>query len=162
MTSDNNSMGRLADVLSVLPDGVAALRADVHAAEEARKKANRLNTSLLVVAVLLVAVVGIVGWQNNRLANQVRDTNAHIADCTTAGGQCYEQGRARSNQAITAVVRISILVSQCGRLYPGESGAEYDQKLERCVLGRLAQTQPTPGTTPGTTPSTTPSVQPTG
>ncbi len=148
MTSEQNAMGRLADVLSVLPDGVAALRADVHAAEQARKKANRLNTFLLVIAVVLVAVVAIVGWQNNRLANQVRDTNAHIADCTTVGGKCYEEGRGRTGEAITAVVRISVLVSQCGRLYPGESGAEYDRKLEACVYQRLTPAPSTPAPVP--------------
>ena len=112
MTSDHSPLARLADTLSVLPEGIASLRADVHAAEDARRRANRLNTFLLVVAVLLVAVVAVVGWQNNRLATAVRDTNAHIADCTTAGGDCYEEGRERGGEAITAVVRISILVSQ--------------------------------------------------
>ncbi len=152
MTSDQNHLGRLADTLALIPEGIAALRSDVHAAEESRRKANRLNLFLLVVAVVLVAVAGVVGWQNNRLGNDVRNTNEHIADCTTAGGRCYEEGRARGNDAISAVVRISILVSQCGRLYPGESGPEYDQKLENCVVDRLQRAQ---ATTPTPTPAPT-------
>jgi hypothetical protein len=137
----------LTDLLTSVQQESAALRSDVHNAEAARRKANRLNTFLLGFAVVLVVAVLVVGWQNNRLTNQVNETNAKIADCTTAGRACYEQGRERTGDAISAVVRISILVSQCGRLYPGESGPDYDKKLEACVLERLGSSATPPATT---------------
>jgi hypothetical protein len=127
----------LADLLVAVKAESEQLRADVHRAEAARRRANRINTFLLLVAVLLVAVVGVVGWQ-------VKATNDRIADCTTVGGTCYEEGRARTGAAIATLTRISIYVSQCGRLYPGESGPQYDTKIEKCVAERLTQAQASP------------------
>lgn len=125
-----------------------ALRSDVHGAEVARKRANQINLGVLALLALFVALLVAIGWQNNQVINQVRQTNDQMADCTTPGRPCYEQGRARTDGAVSAVVRISIFVSQCGRLWPGESGPEYDSKLQACVMERLRQAQeqatPTP------------------
>lgn len=118
-----------------------ALRADVHGAEVARKRANQINLGVLALLALFTALLVAIGWQNNQVIGQVRATNNTLVDCTTPGGGCYQQGRARADGAVSAVVRISIFVSQCGRLWPGESGPEYDRKLTQCVMDRLAQAQ---------------------
>ncbi len=142
----------LATLLTEVKSESEQLREDVRNAERARKRANTLNTILLVAAVLLVGVVGMVGWQ-------VQKTNARIADCSTVGGKCYEEGRRRTEGAVGAVVRISVFVAQCGRLFPGEYGPEFDAKIERCVADRLAasarvgQVGPTPGGTSQPSPS---------
>lgn len=125
-----------------------ALRSDVHGAEVARKRANQINLGVLALLALFVALLVAIGWQNNQVIQRVNATNDQVASCTTPGGTCYDEGRARTNGAITSVVRISIYVSQCGRLYPGESGPEYDAKLQQCVMDRLAQAQASPAPMP--------------
>ncbi len=126
--------GHLANII----EESRGLRGDVRAAEAARRRATRFN--LAILAILGVGLLGVaaLGWQNNQLAQQQRETNRRMADCTTPGGRCYEEGRTRTEGAVSAVVRISVYVSQCGRLYPGESGPEYDKKLQACVSERLA------------------------
>lgn len=119
-----------------------ALRLDVHGAEEARRRANRINLGVLGVLVLLVAVLIAIAIQNNAVARDVRATNQRMADCTTPGGRCYEEGRKRTENAVGAVVRISVYVAECGRLHPGESGPDFDRKLEQCVAERLKTAGP--------------------
>lgn len=109
-----------------------ALRVDVHTAEAARKRANHINLGVLGLLILFVALLVGIGWQGNV-------TNQRIADCTTAGGDCYEEGRKRTAAAIGDIIKVSIYMAECARLYPGEAGPEYDRKLEACVYGRLAQ-----------------------
>jgi hypothetical protein len=131
-----------------------ALRSDVHGAEVARKRANQINLGVLALLALFVALLIAIGWQNNQVVNQVQQTNDQMANCTTPGRQCYEQGRARTDGAVSSVVRISIFVSQCGRLWPGESGPDYDRKLQACVMERLrlAQAAPQPSAQPSASP----------
>ncbi len=114
------------------------LRSDVREAERARRKAATFTLAVLVALSVALVGVAVLGWQNNQLAERQTETNRRMADCTTPGGKCYEEGRARTAGAIAAVVQISVYVSQCGRLYPGESGPEYDAKLKACVAERLA------------------------
>ncbi len=133
-----------------------ALRQDVHTAEVARRRATQVNIALLGLVALFVGLLVAIGWQNNQVIagvdtaiTSIDQTGEQIASCTTPGGQCYEEGRKRTDGAISAVVRISIFVSQCGRLWPGESGPEYDRQLEQCVMQRLrAATNPTPQPSP--------------
>ncbi len=158
------AVAALRESLTLVLDESRALRVDVAAAEKARRQAEaatrktgHINMALTGVLAVLVALVLAIGWQNNRLATDVADTNKIMADCTTPGGACYEQGRARTDSAVSAVVRISVYVSQCGRLWPGESGPDYDRKLEQCVAAKLAQAArqtPAPAPVPG--PSSTP------
>ncbi len=121
-----------------------ALRKDVHSAEAARRTASRINLLAVGVLAIFVGLLLVVTWQNNQLARRVNETNTRMADCTTPGGKCYEQGRVRTDGAVGAVVRISVFVSECGRLWPGESGPAYDRKLEQCVAERLAAAAKTP------------------
>lgn len=138
--------------LSALIAESQALRQDVHGAEVARKRANQINLGVLGLLALFVALLVAIGWQNNQVIQRVDETNDQVASCTTPGGACYEQGRTRTDGAVSAVVRISIYVSQCGRLYPGESGPEYDAKLQKCVMDRLAQAQAAAAPTPSAGP----------
>lgn len=151
-----------ADLGAVLAES-QALRADVQTAEAARKRATQVNIAMLGLLALFTGLLVAIGWQGSQVIHRVDETNAHVASCTTPGGDCYEQGRKRGDEAISAVVRISIFVSQCGRLWPGESGPDYDRKLEQCVMERLqasigGQTaRPGPSAPGGGTPAPSPS-----
>lgn len=144
---------QLRDSLASLIAESQALRSDVHGAELARKRANQINLGVLAVLALFTALLVAIGWQNNQVIGQVRETNNTLVDCTTPGGGCYQLGRSRADGAVSAVVRISIYVSQCGRLWPGESGPDYDRKLTQCVLDRLAQAQASAAPSPSSAPS---------
>lgn len=135
-----------------------ALRTDVKTAEEARRRDTRVNLLLLGMLSIFVIMVLVVAYQNNAIAEQTRDTNAIMADCTTPGGKCHKQGSERTASAISSVLRTQIAALQCARLYPGITGPEYDRKLEACIYERVTAL----GTTPPTTPPVTPSPAPTG
>ncbi len=130
-----------------------ALRADVQSAEEARRRVTTINLGLLGLLILFVGLLVAIGWQGNRAIEETRQVNKQLADCTTPGGKCYQEGQARQAQAISAVTRISVFVSQCGRLWPGESGPDYDRKLNACVAERLAEAAGVPSAAPAPTPS---------
>jgi hypothetical protein len=134
-----------------------ALRTDVHSAEEARRRATRVNVALLALLTLFVGLLLVVTWQNNRLIGQVEETNTLMADCTTPGGNCYQQSAKRTSNAISDIVWASVYMAQCSRLYPGEVGPGYDRKLEACVTERLRKAaqerQPPAAPTPSPTPT---------
>jgi hypothetical protein len=138
----------LRDSLADVVDESRALRGDIHSAERARRRSNRINLGVLGVLITLVALLLAVTWQNNRLAHQVSETNTRIADCTTAGGKCYEDGRARTGAAISDIIRAQVFVAECARLWPGESGPAFDRKMEACVAERLAAASARPSPSP--------------
>lgn len=128
--------------LQPLIDEAEGLRGDVHAAETARKLSARYNMGLLAAVAVGLVLVLAIGYQNNRLAQQVNQTNTRMADCTTPGGTCYSQGTARTGKAIGDIIRAEVYMAECARLYPGEAGPAYDKKLEACVYARLAAPAP--------------------
>lgn len=125
-----------------------ALRTDVHSAEEARRRASQINLALLGLLILFVGLLGVMVWQNNELAHQVAKTNATMADCTTPGGKCYQQGTARTGQAIQEILKASVYMAECSRMFPGESGPAFDAKLEACVNEKLRKAREAPTPTP--------------
>jgi len=140
-----------------------ALRVDVHSAENARRKANRINLALLALLVLFVIMLVGVTVQNNSLAHEVAKTNRTLADCLDPAGDCYKLGNQRTGSAIQDIIRAEIFMAECARLYPNGSGPEFDRKLEACVFERLAgpglrshtNPMPTPGASPAPTPTAT-------
>lgn len=141
--------------LDSILDEAKRLRGDVHSAEVARKRANLINMVVLAVLAGFVALLLAVAVQGNTTAKQAKEAagqaaqaNRQVADCTTPGGQCYEEGRRRSAAAIADILKVSIYMAECARLFPGEAGPEYDRKLEKCVYDRLGAT-PTPSVAPG-------------
>jgi hypothetical protein len=140
----------LESALQPLIDEAEGLRADVHAAETARRLSAKYNLGLLAAVVVGLVLVLTIGWQNNRLGRQVNQTNATLADCTLPTGKCYQAQQAGTGKAIADLIRAEAVVSECARLWPGESGPAYDRKLEVCVTARL--TPPTVG------PSVTPKI----
>lgn len=138
---------RIASLSQSLADLIAesqALRTDVNAAEVAReheakqrKRENQINLGLIGMIAIFVVMVMVMVWQNNSISQDTRQTNKQMADCTTPGGGCYEEGRARTADAISDITKVSIYMAECSRLSPGESGPEFDKKLEACVYEKL-------------------------
>lgn len=118
-----------ADLAALLTES-ATLRHDVGQAEVARRRATVINAVVLAVLAAFVGAMLVMGWQVNQ-------TNRQVADCTTPGGRCYESGRARTDEAVSSILRVSIYMAECARLYPDVSGPEYDRLLEACVYQRL-------------------------
>lgn len=137
--SDPPHVTALRDSLTALISESQALRTDVRSAEMARRRASQINLGLLATLGIFVALLIAVTWQNNRLAVQVAETNRRMADCTAAGGKCYEEGRKRTSNAIQDILKVNIYMAECARLYPGESGPEFDKKLEACIYTRLSK-----------------------
>lgn len=123
--------------LTELIEESQALRMDVKRAERQRRKENQINLGLTGILVIFVLIVLGVAWQNNQITHNTAETNRQIADCTTAGGTCYNEGRARTSAAIGDLIKATVYMSECARLYPGESGPAFDAKLEQCVADKL-------------------------
>lgn len=93
---------------------------------------------LIVMAVVLVGV-GVVVKSSNNVTNV-------IADCQAPTGKCRQENNKRTakiqKEIIDEQIKGYIYMGQCARLYPGISGPEYDEKLEACVVKRLAEKRP--------------------
>ncbi len=113
------------------------LRADVHSAEEARKRTNKIGLGLIVAVAVFVLLVGVVTWQNNKVLRQTGATNDVIVDCTAPTGECYRLNLQRTADVVLDIVKASTYVAQCARLKPGESGPAFDRYLEECVAAKL-------------------------
>lgn len=138
--------------LNGIRDVAVGLRDDIHNAELERKRANKINLSVSALLALLLVAVLVVGFRVNASIEENRKTNEQISDCTTPGGECAQESQRRTESAVGAITKISIYVSQCGRLYPGLAGPEYDAKIEACVAERLRRLA-TPGPSPAPSPS---------
>jgi hypothetical protein len=150
---DDGTPPAVAALRKSLTDLVAesqALRGDVRSAETARRRASQINLGLLGLLILFVGLLVAIGWQGNQAIAASRETNRRIADCSTPGGACYEEGRELTAAAINDILLVSIYMAECARLFPGEAGPEYDRKLEACIYQRLSQ--PPPSTFPSTVP----------
>lgn len=173
MTDHTNPSGNLppslVDVVARVHEDLKAVRAesqklrgDYKEAERRRKRLAAINLTILIGLAVPIILMVAIGWQNNKVLEQTSQTSALIGDCTTPGGHCYEDGRARTGTAIADIIRASIYMAQCARLYPNEAGPAYDRKLEACVFERLEQAAqqrgdtPTPAPTPAPAPSPAP------
>lgn len=139
MTNPTDRTGR-GDVITMLDRVITeaeGVRGDVAAANRIRRRDNRVTHAAAVVIVLLLVAAIVLTAQNQRLARQNTDLGRQnqriselIADCTTEGGTCYEEGRRRTGDAISEVVRANIAVQQCAeRVSP--------DLLESCVSDAL-------------------------
>jgi len=153
-TALEQALTTLVTSLTNLGTEVRALRLDVQAGERRRKRGQKWIGAGVVVVITLVALLGVVSWQNRKVLDSTSQTNETILECTTPGRQCYEEGRKRTAEAFQYVLLVSIYMGQCARLYPDEAGPTYDRKLKECVLTRLGL--------PATSPSPSPTPAPTG
>lgn len=120
-----------------------ALRTDMQAAETARVQieaardaARRRESMIMFAAIALltafVVAVLVVAWQNQSIGRQNNEISEQIADCTNAGGGCYEEGRRRTGEAVSNIVRGNVYVHECLKV------TDTDAELEKCVAAKLA------------------------
>ncbi len=108
----------------------------------------RIRAGLVLVAIAVLLIGGqlslTIRFEQERkersAANienlrRIEAINERIADCTTAGGDCYEQGQKRTGAVLVEVTRIQILVDLCGRVADNDTLAE----MERCVATQAAK-----------------------
>lgn len=79
----------------------------------------------IVVAILLLGVTMIGGTFYNSTQN--KEQIRLLRDCTQPGGNCYEDGRQRSVDAITRLIQAQLAIEECGRT------TETKEQLEACV-----------------------------
>lgn len=140
--------GPLAQHVRALSDNVEALRYGIRDSEVARRRESRTNRTILAMLAIFVVGSFIVGALAYSAAQDSRDTNRRIADCTTLGGKCNTEANQRTGGYIANITRGQIAVGECSRLYPNESGPAYDAKLRACVYDRIAD-DPSPQPSPG-------------
>lgn len=155
------SLNNLGDAAKVLADEVREDRAQRaieagRAADRQRRQNRTMVTLLAIIGVLVVALVTITvqnrlrSNQNSEILRQTARTSAQIADCTTVGGKCYEQGAARTSDVLRMIIRSQIYFASCSKLYSS------DPAIEQCVMRKLAASSATTAPTPA--PSAQPSV----
>lgn len=106
-----------------------------------QRKATRLIAAAIVVAIVVLAGLAFLVVQDTQRRAQSRDlvrqnaeTSQRIADCTTAGGQCYEDGARRSGAAIAELIRAQAAVGRC--TVSEDTVAEYDLCVKRALTPR--------------------------
>lgn len=146
------TLNNLGDAARALADEVRDDRAqrvkENRAVVADQHRQNRIMMTLLTIIVVLVVGLVTVAVQNRLRANQnaqiIRQTaatSAQIADCTTVGGKCYEQGGQRTANAIRMIIRAQIYITPCSKM------TDTDAALEECVLHKLTE-NPAAATTP--------------
>jgi len=148
----------LTESVNNLSDAARTMTEEIRLDREQRAAENRRMVALLVVVMVLVAGLVLLSVSNRRLgsanaaANRqnaaLNKQNARIVEriesCTTTGGECYEQGAERTNEAITQLttrlLRGDIAVAQCAK------STDTDRELEACVSRYVAGLTTRPAT----------------
>lgn len=144
--------------LAALIEESRQLRLDVADESARNRRANRRTAIVAALFGLMLVGVLVVAYQNNTIARQTADTNQRMADCTTPGGHCYDEGKTRTGQAIGDIIRATIYMAECARERPRDSGPDYNQFLEACVEGKLRAARARDATPAPTPPAPAPST----
>ncbi len=112
------------------------LRNDVH---DYTRVVRRVQWALVAAIVTMVAVlIGVA-----LTVKSATDVIHAVADCTTEGGKCYDEGRKRTGAAVVGIsdrtITGFVYTNECSRLWPDQSGPTYNAKLEACVKSKLTQ-----------------------
>lgn len=146
-----------ADAMTSILEEAKQLRLDYQQQTAESRRSSRILMGAIAALIALIIPMVILLIINTQVMRQSNETARVIADCTTPGGRCYDEGRSRTSGAIGDIVRASVYMSQCSRLYPGEYGEEFDRKLEACVnerLSKAATQRQSPSPSPSVSPST--------
>jgi hypothetical protein len=160
-------------LLSALIDESRQLREDV-ADRERRQRAETLERERrqrrlialigvgILIAIVLCTCVVILLVQSRQRGNDTRallranaSVNTQIADCTTRGGTCYEEGARRS----AALIRQLLQAQKEMELCQAKTEQDGPAALQRCIDQVLAPLMPPVTVNPGT-PKPTPDPTP--
>lgn len=152
----------LKDLLGTFQAEAEATRSAIELHENNRRKQLRWGLAIMAcMAVIMGMVLGIL-LQNRQKSEQSREIlrrngvlSQQIADCTTAGGKCYEEGAKRSGQAVGQLIAAIEEIAVCDKV--SGSGVEVRACVDRALAKLGASTSPAPRASTGVgTPSPTP------
>lgn len=110
--------------LDRLGAAVLALAEEGRQDRAARNKRDRLHLVLLAVVVLMVAGLGMLGFQNRQLNDGNAEILQSIRDCTTDGGGCYEESENRTGQFIAQLVTAQFDIAWCVKVSATKTDAQ--------------------------------------
>jgi hypothetical protein len=145
------AVGALQTSLSELIRESQKLRTDVHNAEALRaekiaqiRRENLINLVVIGILALFMLMVLAIAWQSNRIAHDTKRNADTLIDCTTPGGRCYEEGRARTGEAVAVLQGVQLYIVECSRALPVPEyppGPAFDRKFESCVQAKVTAAQ---------------------
>lgn len=127
-----DALYELRRALERVADVSRGVRGDVAEANRVRRRDNTVTLVLAAVIVLLLAGALTLTVQNAKIARQNREISRQVADCTTAGGRCYQEGQRRTGEAVADIARMQVLVEVCG----SQPGVDTVAEVQRCVQQR--------------------------
>lgn len=136
-----------ADSLLALIEESRQLRADVRAKAETQRRTALVALAGVVVALLMLVAQLTILVQNRQRSNETRaliqdnsSTSQQIADCTTAGGKCYEEGTKRSAALIGGLLAAVEEIAVCNKA--SDTAAEARACSDRALAKLAAQAGP--------------------
>ncbi|HEU4542988.1 MAG TPA: hypothetical protein VFR23_17795 [Jiangellaceae bacterium] len=124
----------LAAALAALVEELRLLRGDVQVEAARRQKVSRITAVFIALLLVICGAVLVVGFQNHQLGKQNRNIGDQIADCTTAGGKCYEEGRRRSANNLDILILSGVYAQTCR----DTRGVDTDAEVVACVKRKLS------------------------
>lgn len=105
---------------------------------ESVRRQTRFNRWVFAVGVIVAILLGGLAYT----AIGVRGLVAYVADCNNPAGDCAKRNQERTNDVLVTlgnnILMSAIWTNQCARLYPNESGPEYNKKLKACVFAQAS------------------------
>lgn len=145
------AVGALQSSLSELIRESQKLRTDVHNAEALRaekiaqiRRENLINLVIIGILALFMLMVLAIAWQSNKIAHDTKRNADTLIDCTTPGGKCFQEGKARGNEAVAVLQGIQQYIVECSRALPVSEfppGPAFDNRFESCVQAKVIAAQ---------------------
>lgn len=141
------------ELLSALLSESQRLRADVRERERRQRRLMGLIAAATVLCLVLVTSVVVLLAQGRQRGNDTRAllrtnaaTNERIADCTTVGGKCYEEGNKRSAVVIQLLLSAIEEIAICNKA--SDNATEARACADR-ALAKLGVAAPSPSASAG-------------
>lgn len=146
------TINNLGDAARILAEESTADREQRAAEREADRRhqsrqARRHTLMLVIIGVLVASVLGLSVY-NRVLGNQNASIIKTIESCTAQDGACARESQARTEVAVTRLLRMEIEIVACDRA--ADTDADYRACVDR-ALARILNppTTPAPTTQPG-------------
>lgn len=97
---------------------------------KARARAHMASMAWRFVWVAVMTLIATLIVYDIIIGNQAR---AELLDCTTPGGECYEQGQKTTGDAVTNIVDISRLASIAAAYCTDQSGSQSLKEIQTCT-----------------------------
>jgi len=129
----------IADLIGPIQREAEATRAAVEDRLRVLRRIASWLVAFLAMTTVLVALVLVILVQNRQTSKKTRavirsnaDVSAQIADCTKAGGRCYEQQQAQLRNTINLLVTSNKAIASCAR------STDTEAELDACVDAKIA------------------------